>query len=1413
MSTDRDMPRPFWRATASFALVGMIASSFAPAFSEPVHPSWWSSRGVTNSKAPNNKAVATVAQVKHISTMAREELEVLLPGGAGFSLPFPEPPQSPDPAWYQKQKKVLTLGQLKACAYPIYQKLNSISTVWVKQQLEANGLALGSTYHQDGNGYYYPWNPLTPVAVNKSVATLAQLKLVFCLRLGENLDGDGAIDLLELAALGSTAADVTAAQAQQLQSSGATPNSDTDGDGLTNAEEVAMGTSFDTVDSDSDGVIDGQDADPKDNAVRWTRVDATNYAAIELGNPFSSQQITDNDGAHEDVLGLTALGHDGRVAASISIPADDPGNGDLPVPPVGNIVTRIWLPSTGAWSNDLSVPAYLRANGFAFASNGDLYGGAWASLGANEEFPGVKPVPVVWKWQSGSYQSAIIDGGIDADVGATFSTLQGAFAKATGDEFDGAAPPRLAVPVGQTGRYLLTFPQEADDTAYHRHADTSSHQIALFDRITDTDDRVFFAGHGSGWGGYTKVTYDTQGAETLDHKVEWMDGTNVTTVNGPSATKVIGEIAGIDTSRVSGNQHAVVWVGATTTSSSPQVYVGYGTQQSNISWVVSERNVSDPLVLRGKINARGECLPYRGNYLLRNAQRVLLDDLVDSTKWENLVGVDINDRGMLLVTAIKKSSSQREALLLLPVEVVQGDLGTDSEDVGNWLMAEADPKPEVEMQITNAVVSGSDVSVTVQGRVTDKLSNYAATAGEKVQSLRFIVDDEELHSINITGSVGSGFDFNETITIPNVKPRGYTLRAETSENLAGNQGWDQVALGVAYVEDPPAFPEDRGEFAISFAQNPTDTTIDTVTVYFGDRDPQAGDLTAIESAAGSCEFIGNVQVTIDGQAQSVPCKISAKGPFSFAANAVDNIDAQITYTVPGIGENKLHGRWTETAANSLVFKSSGYQAGDERLIVEATADLQGSKNEDFEPITLRMMTGSDDWENSNTVRIKVGGTEYPLKKFTFNGKEALYPYDETYPDKPKQFLPSAKSVPLKLETPGYSSGDGSFEFKLKIGSSEHDLQTVQVQRGFRNDFFVQAPPAAAAPLVFQAAAAPAGWKKKGDTVTWKDLMDAYEWIYGTNETAMTLLNTYKEHHWIELTNVLGDLDVHYRHRIGPDRDVVIQIEHNDDDINPVVCAQLLYAGLHRALAYGSVAQHYDDINIIVAARKAFAKKAAEITATSAELYISGISIINEGLDWALIVSDVAEGQYASLAAALPLIPVAAVRTGGKMIFRTPQGKILGEITNRDQLDAIYWASKKRAYADKVKILEDAGVSDDMIDMLVRGGEIQYSKAHKVLKSRMIKAGNKKPGRNYQAHHDLPWEFREWFAAHKIDVNDAQYGRWVHIDDHKKWHNEEPKFNDIWEDFIYDANGNQIKRSKDEIMIKLNEIRASYQKTQ
>lgn len=44
---------------------------------------------------------------------------------------------------------------------------------------------------------------------------------------------------------------------------------------------------------------------------------------------------------------------------------------------------------------------------------------------------------------------------------------------------------------------------------------------------------------------------------------------------------------------------------------------------------------------------------------------------------------------------------------------------------------------------------------------------------------------------------------------------------------------------------------------------------------------------------------------------------------------------------------------------------------------------------------------------------------------------------------------------------------------------------------------------------------------------------------------------------------------------------------------------------------------------------------------------------------------------------------------------------------------------------------------------------------------LIKAGKAKPkGTDIVAHHDATWTNKEWFAARGVNVNKAQYGRWV-----------------------------------------------------
>ena len=76
-----------------------------------------------------------------------------------------------------------------------------------------------------------------------------------------------------------------------------------------------------------------------------------------------------------------------------------------------------------------------------------------------------------------------------------------------------------------------------------------------------------------------------------------------------------------------------------------------------------------------------------------------------------------------------------------------------------------------------------------------------------------------------------------------------------------------------------------------------------------------------------------------------------------------------------------------------------------------------------------------------------------------------------------------------------------------------------------------------------------------------------------------------------------------------------------------------------------------------------------------------------------------------------------------------------------------------------------------------------------LRGAMERLGNNAPTGmlNPQVHHNLPWDFRDWFAGpgRGLDVNDPQFGRWVSGSPqgpHQRWPYE---YTQAWRSFIRD----------------------------
>ena len=241
-------------------------------------PIWWADRGVTNASPQQNKGVANLGQAKNMANQAHSELEALLISGAGYSQPF-NAPANPDAAWYITQKKSLNLGQLKAVAKPFYDRLNAISPSWVETQLQANGLTVsGTDYFQDAtSGYFYPWNPTTPIEENFKVATIGQLKLVFSMRLREDKDnanaGDGLPDIWEWQIVNSSPGGVINSPDEVI------PEEDFDSDGVSNSDEYQNNT--DPLDIYSGG---GAVAWPSSALIAWYRMDEHPAISDASGN-------------------------------------------------------------------------------------------------------------------------------------------------------------------------------------------------------------------------------------------------------------------------------------------------------------------------------------------------------------------------------------------------------------------------------------------------------------------------------------------------------------------------------------------------------------------------------------------------------------------------------------------------------------------------------------------------------------------------------------------------------------------------------------------------------------------------------------------------------------------------------------------------------------------------------------------------------------------------------------------------------------------------------------------------------------------------------------------------------------------------------------------------------------------------
>jgi len=790
----------------------------------------------------------------------------------------------------------------------------------------------------------------------------------------------------------------------------------------------------------------------------------------------------------------------------------------------------------------------------------------------------------------------------------------------------------------------------------------------------------------------------------------------------------------------------------------------------------------------------------------------------------------INENGLITVIANRDENGdgvfdastngpdKRYAALLAPVHLQTESLpgGRISEIEGP--VAQSDPRPQVELKLEDAHLDAAgNLIIRIRGKVEDRLSEVVNQTDQRVSSVHFTANGKALGTKTLEYGAGrppftvakSTTSFDETFTISNPQPGSYEIKAETDENAAGNAGWDRVAVGLALEADWQS--SNASQIAISLPQGVNSSTTDSATISISGT--SGGQVTLAETATNTCVFSGSL-----GQGSSVTLAI--RGPIELSAESVDVFDVELHLSASGSPDRVVTGAWKETGANSRSFEADGFSIGSERLVVRSMPNLHGSQKETFEPLMLKVDV-PEQWLETEGFSVKVNGVEHSLKKFTFDNKDGLYLTSGTTASVPKVFIPSSKALPSEHQLPEADPESGEVRWSMTLGETETTLYSLAVVTGHEPDVDARA-----------AARSAQGWQP-GDLITEDDVITAFNFIY-PDEVSQLLLRTYQETGQLIILQHQSE-DYKFEYLLRTDGKFAIKIRDNNPEMHPGIAAQYLWMGLNRALTSYTFRRDAQDRspNLLLTAQilqtwhEQAATAACEVGVAAAELYLAGISIVNEGADWALVLNDLAEGNYSALAAALPFVPHAVV-SGGKLLkIRKASGEILAEFNNVEKLAACRQLSFNSSDLRTMGVTMEREKFEHFLREVLssHGGPIRVPTDHQDLKKRMLKAGpkpnwGKKPPklcddgkyRNYdiaQAHHDFPWFLKKWFADHGLDVNNPAFGRWASEADHYTWHNEMiPNFNDFWSDF---RNAELLNNpySAEEILQKLRDARSQF----
>jgi len=247
----------------------------------------------------------------------------------------------------------------------------------------------------------------------------------------------------------------------------------------------------------------------------------------------------------------------------------------------------------------------------------------------------------------------------------------------------------------------------------------------------------------------------------------------------------------------------------------------------------------------------------------------------------------------------------------------------------------SDPRPTVildEVSSSQVTVGGDTAIVVLTGTVRDPIADNVPRGKVSegladIDSVQVYVDGEAYGDPVPLSSHDDGpatfwrqhpykATFRPLIVHIPLEEGTHVVRVETSENAAGNTGFDEVAVTLEKREIPGTGAFEADTFGpapilnLHLPQAPAPDQADSLQYYRGDRDPTPDDPTLTETQADSLAFAG----TINGLQTEVTLL-----NFAGLTAEADTLTARITYTLSG-AETSQDLTFTETGGETGVFR-------------------------------------------------------------------------------------------------------------------------------------------------------------------------------------------------------------------------------------------------------------------------------------------------------------------------------------------------------------------------------------------------------------------------------------------------------------------------------------------------------------